>query len=183
MNIIREIDFMVLDYIREHLRSGFLDNIMPVITMCGNMGVLWIAVALVISAKAKYRRCSITMLIGMIFGVLIGNLVVKNVVQRDRPCWIKEVNDMLIAVPQDFSFPSGHTMSSFIAATILFHFDKRLGIPSFGAALLIAFSRLYLYVHFPTDILGGALLGVGIAIMTISFTDEYIYKEKKSTDR
>lgn len=180
MNIIQELDFMVLNYIREHLRNGFLDNVMPIVTMLGNMGIFWVAVALIISAKAKYRRCSITMLAGMVIGVIIGNLIIKNIIQRDRPCWINEIENMLIANPQDFSFPSGHTMSSFIAATILFHYDKRLGIPSFGAAILIAFSRLYLYVHFPSDIIGGALLGIVIACMTISATDRYIFDKHKT---
>ncbi len=179
MDIIREIDFMVLEYIREHLRNGFLDNIMPVVTAFGNMGMFWVVVALIISAKRKYRKCSITMMIGMIMGVILGNFVVKNIVRRDRPCWINEIGDMLIANPQDFSFPSGHTMSSFIAATILFYYDKRLGVPSFGVALLIAFSRMYLYVHFPTDIIGGAMLGVGIAIMTVSLTNRYIFDRKQ----
>ncbi|MDE6519127.1 MAG: phosphatase PAP2 family protein [Ruminococcus sp.] len=182
MDIIREIDFMVLDYVREHLRNGFLDNIMPIVTMCGDMGIFWVAVALIISAKKKYKQCSITMLIGMIVGVLIGNFVVKNIVQRDRPCWIIDIENMLIANPKDFSFPSGHTMSSFIASTILFYYDKKLGIPSFAVALLIAFSRLYLYVHFPTDIIGGALLGVAIAVMTISTTNKYIFKKEKTSE-
>ena len=183
MDIIREIDFMVLEYIREHLRNGFLDNIMPVVTAFGNMGMFWVVVALIISAKRKYRKCSITMMIGMILGVILGNFVVKNIVRRDRPCWINEISDMLIANPQDFSFPSGHTMSSFIAATILFYYDKRLGVPSFGVALLIAFSRMYLYVHFPTDIIGGAMLGVGIAIMTVSLTNRYIFDRTKTVQQ
>lgn len=183
MDIIREIDFMVLEYIREHLRNGFLDNIMPVVTAFGNMGMFWVVVALIISAKRKYRKCSITMMIGMILGVILGNFVVKNIVRRDRPCWINEIGDMLIANPQDFSFPSGHTMSSFIAATILFYYDKRLGVPSFGVALLIAFSRMYLYVHFPTDIIGGAMLGVGIAIMTVSLTNRYIFDRTKTVQQ
>lgn len=180
MSIIQELDFMVLNYIREHLRNGFLDNIMPMITMLGNMGIFWVAVALVISAKAKYRRCSITMLAGMVIGVIIGNLIIKNIIQRDRPCWINEIEDMLIANPQDFSFPSGHTMSSFIAAAILFHYDKRLGIPSFGIAVLIAFSRLYLYVHFPSDIVGGALLGIVIAGMTVSAMEKCVFDRRKT---
>ncbi|MDE5854201.1 MAG: phosphatase PAP2 family protein, partial [Ruminococcus sp.] len=74
MNIIQELDFMVLNYIREHLRNGFLDNIMPLITILGNMGIFWVVVALIISAKAKYRKCSITMLVGMVIGVIIGNV-------------------------------------------------------------------------------------------------------------
>lgn len=183
MDIIREIDFMVLDYIREHLRSGFLDNIMPVITAFGNMGMFWVLVALIISAKSKYRRCSMTMMIGMIAGVLIGNFVVKNIIRRDRPCWINEIGNMLIEIPQDYSFPSGHTMSSFIAATILCYYDKKFAVPSFSVAILIAFSRMYLYVHFPTDIIGGALLGIGIAAMTVTMTNKYVFDRKSSVQQ
>lgn len=174
----QEFELEVLDFIKDHIKNGFLDTVMPIITMCGNLGIFWVAVALIISAKAKYRRCSITMLIGLIAGVLIGNLFIKNAVRRDRPCWIIELQNMLIDNPQDFSFPSGHTLSSFCAAAILFYYDKRLGIPSFGIATLIAFSRMYLYVHFPTDIVGGALLGIVIACLTIKITDKYIFKSK-----
>ena len=174
----QEFELEVPDFIKDHIKNGFLDTVMPIITMCGNLGIFWVAVALIISAKAKYRRCSITMLIGLIAGVLIGNLFIKNAVRRDRPCWIIELQNMLIDNPQDFSFPSGHTLSSFCAAAILFYYDKRLGIPSFGIAALIAFSRMYLYVHFPTDIVGGALLGIVIACLTIKITDKYIFKSK-----
>lgn len=176
MDTIREIDFMVLDYIREHLQNGFLDRLMPIVTAFGDMGILWVAVAVVISAKSKYRKCSLTMLIGMILGVVIGNFALKNIIRRERPCWIVDLTSMLIENPDDFSFPSGHTMSSFIASTILMHYDKRLGIPAVGVSLLIAFSRMYLYVHFPTDVIGGALIGIGIAIMTISLTNKYVFK-------
>lgn len=174
----QQFELEILDFIRGHIRNGFLDAVMPFVTMCGNLGIFWVAFALVISAKAKYRRCSITMLIGLIAGVLIGNLMVKNAVRRDRPCWIIDIQDMLIANPQDFSFPSGHTLSSFCAASILYYYDKRLGIPSFGVAILIAFSRMYLYVHFPTDIIGGAFLGIIVACLTIKTTNKYVFKER-----
>lgn len=81
----QEFEFEVLDFIRNNLKNGFLDTVMPMVTMCGNMGIFWVVIALIISAKAKYRKCSIAMLIGLILGVLIGNLIVKNAVQRDRP--------------------------------------------------------------------------------------------------
>ena len=182
MNL-QEFELEVLDFIRNNVRNGFFDTVMPMVTACGNLGIFWVAVALVISAKAKYRKCSITMLIGLIAGVLIGNLIIKNAVQRDRPCWIVEVQDMLIANPQDFTFPSGHTLSSFCAASILFHYDKRLGIPSFGVAIMIAFSRLYLYVHFPTDIIGGAILGMIVASLTIKTTEKYVFKNKTAVNK
>lgn len=178
----QEFEFEVLDFIRNNLKNGFLDTVMPMVTMCGNMGIFWVVIALIISAKAKYRKCSIAMLIGLILGVLIGNLIVKNAVQRDRPSWIIEMENMLIANPQDFSFPSGHTLSSFCSATVLYHYNKKFGIPAFVMATLIAFSRLYLYVHFPTDIVGGAIMGVMVAVLSVNVTEKYIFKKKQTTE-
>lgn len=172
---IREIDFALLDLIQTHLRCGVLDEIMPAVSLCGNMGIFWVVLAVALSAKAKYRRCSITMLIGLIIGVLVGNLAIKNAVRRDRPCWINEQADLLIGVPQDFSFPSGHTLSSFAAAAILYYYNKKLGIPAFIVAGLIAFSRMYLYVHFPTDILAGILVGFAVAAVTVAISEKVIF--------
>ena len=107
---------------------------------------------------SKYRRCGITILVCMLIGLLIGNLTLKPLVARPRPCWIDTEFPLLISNPTDFSHPSGHTLSSFIAAFVMLKTDKRLGIPGIIAAGIIAFSRLYLFVHFPTDILAGILL-------------------------
>ena len=96
---------------------------------------------------------------------MCGNLVIKNLVARVRPCAINTAIELLIPFPSEYSFPSGHTLSSFIGATCIFLRDKRLGVPAYLLASLIAFSRLYLYVHFPSDIIGGALLGLALAYL------------------
>ena len=100
------------------------------------------------------------MLAGMLIGLIIGNLLLKNLIARERPCWIDSEISMLIAIPKDYSFPSGHTLSSTISAVVLMRERKYFGIPAIILAILIAFSRMYLFVHFPTDILGGMLLGI-----------------------
>lgn len=84
----------------------------------------------------------------------------KNFVARPRPCWLDSSVRLLIANPTDYSFPSGHTLSSVIGATILTKTDRRFGYAAIPLAALIAFSRLYLYVHFPSDVLAAAVLGV-----------------------
>ena len=114
-------------------------------------------------------NAAIAVIAGLIVGVIIGNILLKNLIARERPCWINETVQMLISTPQDYSFPSGHTLSSFVAATIIMHHDKRLGIAAYVFASIIAFSRLYLYVHFPTDILAGALLGIIIGLIVCKF--------------
>lgn len=100
------------------------------------------------------------MLAGMLTGLIIGNFILKNFVARERPCWIDTEVFMLIPVPHDYSFPSGHTLASTISAVILMQESKKFGIPACILAALIAFSRMYLFVHFPTDILGGLILGL-----------------------
>lgn len=99
---------------------------------------------------------------GLVCSAVVGNLILKNLVARSRPFSLNTTVNLLISAPTDYSFPSGHTMASFVAAMILYHTDKRLGIPALMLAFLIAFSRLYLYVHFPSDVIAGALIGAAI---------------------
>ena len=132
MNTITNFDFSILNWIHEHITCSFLDFIMPKITLLGNGGAIWIASAVIMLFFRKSRKTGIMLGSGLCSGVLIGNILLKNLVARDRPCWINKSIQLLISVPQDYSFPSGHTMSSFIAATIIMHFNKKLGAGFFG---------------------------------------------------
>lgn len=163
LEAIQSFDFAVLDGIQS-IRNGFLDFIMPLITLLGDKGLFLIAVGLLMLFFKKYRECGIATLGSLLTGLIVCNLLLKNLVQRERPCWINETVEMLIAVPHDYSFPSGHTLSWFASATVIFLHDKRLGIPAYIVAAAVAFSRMYLYVHFPTDVIVGMILGIGIAI-------------------
>ena len=160
----QQIEFAILDWIQETLRCGFFDGFFKFVTSLGNEGIIWIVMGVVLLFFKKYRRLGVTVLLGLLGGLIIGNVCIKNIVARLRPFQINETVELIIKTPSEYSFPSGHTLSSFIAATCVLLRDKRLGIPACVLAALIAFSRLYLYVHFPTDILGGAVLGVGIAL-------------------
>lgn len=132
---------------------------MPIFSTMGNKGMVWIAIAIVMMFFRKTRSWGLILLLSMLLGLIIGEVVLKNIICRIRPCNLVEVS-MLIEKPSSYSFPSGHTCSSFASATVLMKMDKRFGIPAFVLAFLIGFSRLYNYVHFPTDVLCGALLGV-----------------------
>lgn len=171
MNTITNFDFSILNWIHEHITCSFLDFIMPKITLLGNGGAIWIASAVIMLFFRKSRKTGIMLGSGLCSGVLIGNILLKNLVARGRPCWINKSIQLLISIPQDYSFPSGHTMSSFIAATIIMHFNKKLGAAAFVLAAMIAFSRLYLYVHFPTDVMAGALIGVAIGCIICKISD------------
>ena len=161
------LDWSILQWIREALTCPLLDVIMPKITALGNGGLIWALAAGGLLCTKKYRRQGVLLLGGLAAGVLVGNVFLKNFIARPRPCWLDPATPLLIAVPEDFSFPSGHTLSSAVGATILTGTDRRFGYAAVPLAAAIAFSRLYLYVHFPSDVLAGAVLGVGIGLAAL----------------
>ena len=161
------LDWTILHEIRAFLTCPLLDMLMPKITMLGNSGAVWILAAGGLLCTKKYRKYGIILLAGLAMGVLVGNVFLKHLIARPRPCWLDQSVPLLIAVPNDYSFPSGHTLASVIGATILTAADRRFGIIAIPLAILIAFSRLYLYVHFPSDILGAVILGLGIGALTL----------------
>ena len=164
-----EFDFGILNWIQENMRCEALDAFFSTITHLADYGFVLIIIAMLLAVFKKYRKCAIATAVSMGLGFLLTNAFLKNLVARPRPCWLNPGVNMLIAVPQDYSFPSGHSMVSFIAATVLWHYDRRWGAAAYVLAVLIGFSRLYLYVHFPTDVLCGAVLGiaVGAAVMYV----------------
>ena len=162
-------DLPILDWIASHLWCPFLDAVMPVITHLGDGGIFWIVLALTSLCLPKYRKTGLAMGLALLFGLILCNLLLKPLVGRIRPFDYQLLQgkaiDLLIAAPKDFSFPSGHTIASFEAATALLLHNKKLGIPAMVLAALVAFSRLYLYVHYPTDVIASILLGVGLAFL------------------
>ena len=159
-------DWKVLAWIQDVFCCDFMDFIMPKITALRNAGIIWILAGIALLFSKKYRKSGIFLLVGLLLGLLTGNLILKNLVARARPCWLDPLFPLLIENPEDYSFPSGHTLSSVIAAVSLAKTDRRFGYIAVPLAVLIAFSRLYLYVHFPTDVLAAAVLGIGIAFLT-----------------
>ena len=160
-------DLPILDWIAEHLRCGFLDATMPVITVLGNGGIFWIAVSVLLLLIPKTRRAGLAMGMALLMGLVVCNLTLKPLCARIRPYdFYGQSMQLLVAAPHDFSFPSGHTIASFEAATALALHNRKLGIPALILAGLIAFSRLYLYVHYPTDVI--VSIGLGIAFAFIS---------------
>ena len=156
------LDFSVLYAIQDALRCGFFDFLMPKITWLGNGGLIWILAAAVLLCIRKRRRYGVLLLIGLALGLLIGNIILKNAAARPRPCWLDPTVQLLIRAPRDYSFPSGHTMASVIGATVLTGADRRFAPVAIPLAALIAFSRLYLFVHFPSDVLAAVLIGLAI---------------------
>ena len=163
--MMQQTDFRILDWIQANLRSPWLDWLAPKITFLCEKGWFWILLTLIFLIWKKHRRCGITMLIGLLLGAVIGSVLLKPLVARPRPCWINQDISILIPIPKDYSFPSGHSLISFVSSVILLLYDRRIGIPAVILAAFIALSRLYLYVHFPTDVLTGTLLGILLAFL------------------
>lgn len=153
-------EFAILDWIQENLRNPILDLLMPAITTLGNSGLIWIILAGILILMPKYRKVGVAVMAGLVLEVICCNLVLKPLVARIRPCDVNTAVQLLIARPDDFSFPSGHTGTSFAAVAALYASRSRLWIPSLILAVLIAFSRLYLYVHYPSDVLAGVVIGI-----------------------
>ena len=163
-------DLPILDWIQANLQCGFLDVLMPIITLFGEDGIFWIACAVILLILKKHRKTGLGMAFALIMGLILCNMTLKPLVQRIRPYDFQAQNygitiKLLIEGLHDYSFPSGHTIASFEAATVLLLNNKKLGIPAMILACLIAFSRLYLYVHYPTDVLVSIVLGIGIAFL------------------
>lgn len=153
-------DFTILNFIYDHFHSGILDVVMPVITKLGNGGMIWIALAIVLLITRRYRWAGAAMLLALALDVVISNMILKPLVARIRPCDVNTTIQLLIARPTDYSFPSGHTAASFAATSALYFSRQKFWKPALVLAVLIAFSRLYLYVHYPTDILAGVMIGI-----------------------
>ncbi len=152
-------------YALQDIHNPILDKIMVVVSTIGNAGIFWILVGLLLLIPKRYRKGGLQMLMAMALAFIVGNLILKNVIARERPCWIDPSVALLVASPSDYSFPSGHSMNGFAGAVSLLCIDRRLGIPAVVLAAVIAFSRLYLFVHFPTDVLVGTAIGIGAALL------------------
>ena len=163
-------DLPILDWIQANLQSGFLDTIMPIITLFGDAGIFWMICATLLLFTRKHRRTGLGVWFALAMGLLVCNIILKPAVGRIRPYDFQEehfkvVIDLLIDKQHDFSFPSGHTIASFEAATVLLLNSPVMGIPAMFLAIAIAFSRLYLYVHYPTDVIFSVFAGILFAVI------------------
>ena len=166
-----ELDF--LHWIQS-IRTPALDAIVPKITSLGDSGLLWIIVILVFLILPYNRKIGVQGTISLILTVIVCNVILKPLVMRCRPCWLEPDVQLLVKNPHDFSFPSGHSNASFAVATAVFTRNKKVGIPLLVLAASIALSRMYVFVHWPTDVIGGTLIGITGGIVSYYIVN-YIY--------
>ena len=201
-------EFQFLNWIQNTLRSDLMDKIMPIITKFGDGGIFWIVLTLLLFIPKRTRKYAHVSAFALIFCVVGGNLILKNLIARPRPFWLENGNplamigiqgnladrlyirdsalrvpegrtliQLLVKAPTDFAFPSGHTQASFAAATSICMWKRRWGIPALILATLVAFSRMYLYVHYPTDVLAGMLFGIGYALLAVAICNKLFRKK------
>lgn len=143
------------------IRTPLLDDLMVLISTIGNKGMIWILLTAALIWIPSRRETGKEMAAALIIDLILCNIILKPLVARMRPFEVYPAIQLLVEAPKDFSFPSGHTAAAFAAVTVLWlKKDRSLCIPVLILACLMAFSRMYLYVHFPTDVLGGIITGI-----------------------
>lgn len=159
MEWLTALDQNMLFWIQNHLVSSVFNPYMIFLSEIGNSGAIWVVAGIALLAVKKYRWLGVAVLLALAMSLVLGNGILKPLAARLRPCAIFPWMPMLVSLPTDYSFPSGHTFASFAAAVAIFCRNKQIGAAALLLATGIGFSRMYLFVHYPSDVLGGALLG------------------------
>ncbi|MDE7325594.1 MAG: phosphatase PAP2 family protein [Lachnospiraceae bacterium] len=171
-------EFTFLNWL-QGLHTPIGDALMPLFSRLGDFGLVWILLAVVLLCIPKYRRLGLVVAAALLADLLLCNILIKPLVARTRPYDINTLVELIVAKPLDYSFPSGHTAAAFAAVSSMFFVKNRLWIPAGILAVLIAFSRMYLYVHYPTDILGGIVVGIVSGALGAAFVQKLLIKKKE----
>ena len=158
---IEKYDIKAAKYINSLYHSKALDNFMKFFTYLGNLGLLWVGISIVFMLSHESRKKGIVL--------ILGEGIIKHIVKRKRPFTNMNLCDQLIiGTPSTFSFPSGHTASSFAASAVFLAINSRISIIILIISTCIALSRIYLKVHYVSDVIGGAILGLLCGSITVS---------------
>ena len=153
-------ELQILDVLQT-IHNPVLDTIMCAITRLGDAGIIWILLCIVLLILPKTRKSGVVLMAALLVDLVVCNVILKPLVHRIRPFDVKTGIELLVKRPTDYSFPSGHTAASIASVMALYLAgEKKIWVPALVLAVLIAFSRLYLYVHYPTDVLGGMIIGI-----------------------
>lgn len=159
-HLVKYFDNSLLNLIQQHFRTKKMDNVMLFFTRLGDGGVIWIIYAALFAMFADLRKTSAKLFLAVSLCAIVGNFLIKPLFKRKRPCNNDEERTILLKRPTDSSFPSCHTMTSFAAVVAISQAGGLLGMSSLLFASMISLSRLYLFVHYPSDVLIGAVMGI-----------------------
>lgn len=174
-----ELELAILDWIQLHLRCGFLDWLMPFVSGLSNHGEIWILLAAVLLLMRRQRAYGLSAASALALDLIACNILLKPLIGRVRPFAFRPDFPLLVPPPGDASFPSGHTAAAFAVVFALRFSGSPLWRPALALAAVTAFSRLYLYVHWPTDVLGGVLLGAAVGWAGAKLTKALLKKPKE----
>lgn len=174
-----ELELGILDWIQLHLRCGFLDWLMPFVSGLSNHGEIWILLAAVLLLIRRQRARGLSAAFALALDLITCNKILKPLIGRIRPFAFRPDLSLLVPPPGDASFPSGHTAAAFAVVFALKASGSPLWRPALALAAATAFSRLYLYVHWPTDVLGGVLLGAAVGWAGAKLAEALLKKDRK----
>ncbi|AOY75327.1 phosphatase PAP2 family protein [Clostridium formicaceticum] len=162
-----KLDLKIIEFVYQHLQNPTFQVFMVILSRLGDKGLLWLVISIGLIISKKHRNIGYMSLSSILLGFIVGEVILKNLIQRARPFLVLDNIILSIAAPQSFSFPSVHTLIAFAATGVIVKKieNRFLKIGLIALATLMAFSRIYLMVHYPTDILGGVILGVIIAFV------------------
>ena len=168
LKIIEKYDIKAAKYINSHFQHKRLDPLMKFFTYLGNLGLLWIGISILFILRHESRKTGIILICSLLMTTILGEGIIKHIVKRKRPFIKMNICDQLIiGTPSTYSFPSGHTASSFAASAVFLAINSRISIIIVLIATLIGFSRIYLKVHYVSDVIGGAVLGLLCGSITV----------------
>ena len=171
-------EFAFLDWLYQ-FRNPVMNTISIFFDYAGAHGEIWIAFTLLLLLFRRTRKAGFAMAVALVLYMATGHFFLKPLFARPRPCDVHTALTILVKRPHGHSFPSGHTASAFAAAFALWLQNRKLGVPALVLAAFIAFTRLYLYVHFPTDVLGGLVLGLALGALALWIVAKLANKSKK----
>lgn len=180
MHQINETEILILNWIRENLSCGFLDVTMVWITRLADTGILFVALAAFCLLFKNTRKFGATFSLAMALQFFLVSGILKPLVARPRPYDYNNGIEILVKHLSSFSFPSGHTAIAFAFAFSLLVFGKKGFIPGLVFAILMGFSRMYLYVHYPTDVLFGAIIGSLFGYISYLIADKIFTNKDKN---
>lgn len=181
MDALNQFEIGILNFIQNTFSCKFLDYFFIGVTTLSNSGIFWIILALILLCFKKTRKTGICLAVVLIIGEIFGNQILKRLFERPRPYTVNPDANVIVDKLSSFSFPSGHSRCSVECAVVIFANNKKWGIAAIVLAVFTCISRMYLYMHFPTDVLAGAVLGVIdglLAMFIIKKASEYINNKK-----
>lgn len=157
----------------DSIHGSVLDPLMVGITYSATSGLIWFVLGFLMTCSRRWRRCGVSVIVAVILAYIVVDVILKPLVCRERPFDVADF-DLLVAAPDTWSFPSGHTASAFAGATAILIHNRRWGAVAMAYASLVGLSRVYLCVHWPTDVIAGALVGIALALLAVWFMSRWV---------